>query len=84
MSTTATTTCMMETCDRRAACRGLCWPCYQTARKLVLTEESTFSELERMGLILKPLKSSLPNPLAQAFRAGKNGSGNGSSNGNER
>lgn len=43
--------CMIEGCGNRAAIRGLCRSCHNRATALVKDGETTWEELEKMGLI---------------------------------
>lgn len=45
--------CLNPNCTRKAAHRGLCLSCYQTARRLVTQKRVTWQELEQRGKCLK-------------------------------
>lgn len=63
--------CLIEDCGRPASIRGLCLPCYVTAREMVTTlGTATDQELMDMGLILAPQRGRRRvNPLLAKFRA---------------
>lgn len=43
--------CMTEGCDRKAQYNGICSSCYGQAKKLIDEEETTWEELEAMGMV---------------------------------
>lgn len=45
--------CLIECCEREANSRGLCWPCYQSALRLVKSGKTTWDELVNMGFVKK-------------------------------
>lgn len=47
-----TTSCLIRGCQRPASCRGLCDPCYQTARIQIRLERTTEKQLIEAGLML--------------------------------
>jgi hypothetical protein len=62
-------TCMVEQCNRPAETRGVCKSCYAHARILVLGGDSTWQELESLGLVMPAHKHPTKNPLKAAFLA---------------
>ena len=43
--------CLNPKCERPEKVRGLCWPCYQTARRLVARKETSWSKLLAAGRV---------------------------------
>ena len=41
--------CLIENCEREAVCRGLCWACYQLARRHVIANKGTWDQLVEDG-----------------------------------
>jgi hypothetical protein len=64
-----TETCMVDQCKRPADTRGVCKSCYVHARVLVLSGETSWAELESMGLVMPAHKHAPKNPLKVAFLA---------------
>lgn len=63
--------CIVPDCKREPnGPRGCCASCYRTARLLVVTSQTTWDELEKLGLIRK--SHELPrNPLLVAYQKAK-------------
>lgn len=57
--------CMIPGCKRHAEVRGVCNPCYLTARNLIDTGRATDEDLVAAGLLLGGARSA--NPLRAAF-----------------
>lgn len=68
----ASTKCLIPGCKRPPKTRGLCTSCYATATKMKLRNETTFDELQTLGLMLSPAAGRPEsNPLRMAFAAAK-------------
>lgn len=66
----AETLCIVPDCKRpHDAPRGLCSSCYQSGLKLVHTGQTTWEQLEQLGLARSQLKAESANPLRRAFAA---------------
>lgn len=67
--------CMVPGCTRAVGpSRGICQSCYQTAKRLVDTHETTWEALQAMGLI-RPVMSVRVSPMRAAFIAASQRSG---------
>lgn len=42
--------CNVKGCKSPQYCRGLCRPCYEAARRRILTGETSWAELETLGM----------------------------------
>ena len=49
-------TCMVPGCDQESHCRGICKSDWMAANRLVKREETTWEELESMGLSRPPCR----------------------------
>jgi len=65
-STAKAKPCIVADCKRPAQTRGVCGSCYVHARVMVLNNETSWQELEDMGLV-KPAHHVAKNPLKVAF-----------------
>jgi len=65
--------CRIKGCTGKVHTRGVCFRCYRAAYRLVEREQTTWDELESMGLLATTKRS--PNsptvPLTIVFRAMK-------------
>ena len=60
--------CVIDGCERPQKNRGLCSRCYQSAWKLVNSQELSWGELERRGLALPSRRGRRPsNAFAKAL-----------------
>lgn len=61
--------CLIKDCGRPAETRGVCKSCYVHARVLVISGDSTWEELEQLGLVRPAHRHAPKNPLKVAFLA---------------
>lgn len=61
--------CLKPNCDRLPVHRGLCWSCYQSARRFVSLNQVTWKQLEEAGKCL-PSKQRGKNSGASWFLEG--------------
>jgi hypothetical protein len=56
-----------KSCMKGGHARGMCGPCYQHARRLVVLRKTTWRELEDAGLAIPPVRkiSQKPTPLVE-------------------
>lgn len=60
--------CIIEGCDREASGgRGLCSACYQSLHRSVKAGDTTWDELERLGLCQARCRSPRQNPAQRAL-----------------
>lgn len=63
--------CKIEGCGKRAHTRGVCQNCYRKAANLVKNGETSWEELEEMGLV-DSSKKTRSSAFAKMFEMGKN------------
>lgn len=62
--------CIVPACNRDCdAPRGLCTSCYQSGRKLIHSGQTTWEQLEQLGLSRPQVTAESANPLRRAFAA---------------
>lgn len=60
---------MIESCNRPTYARGLCNPCYMSARVMIASNDTTWPELEAMGIARQSFGKAVTNPFRVAFLA---------------
>lgn len=68
--------CLIEGCESKVVCRGLCWACYQGARRRVNQGEVSWGQLVDWGLALKKNRPGAgQSAFAKALERKRSGAG---------
>jgi thymidine kinase len=59
--------CMVANCDRPREVRGICASCYRSASRKVRLNETTWDELEKLGIVLASKHGTTKGALTTAL-----------------